>query len=760
MKALSYILICLGAAVGLIEPVQAQGAVRLHPISQVQTRQGIPSASQLVPRVGFGANPAAMDEGGAALNLELKLSRTSSLPVQVEIVATGLAQYGVDYTLDTQTVVFAPGQLSAQVLLTATPDGVTEGVEPIDLTLVQPRLAHLGEGASHRVYLSDVVGSGSSAGGHLNSDDFDRCGNLAPLWSLADPRGDGSAQVVGVGTGQATLNMAAPAGVEHQAWNSLSCPQVLQPLGVGDFEAEVAYTDRPSDGEIYGMLIKQDGGNWIRFDYYNYGGTLYAFAGRTINGRTRQKLNTSVPVSGTGIWMRVSRTGNQYSLRYSNDGVLWTTLTSFNHSFAPVELGPYLGNFGSNPAASMEVDYVFDVESPIHPEDSGLKANPTLAVAVAGSGSTSSNPIGPAHSCGTDVTLTATADPGWVFSAWAGDVTGSQPSIVVTMDGPKDVTAVFVSASSPPVISNVQVVPSHGDAVVTWETDQPATSRVNYGTTAGYGSLVSDGSLVTQHQQVLTGLSEQTVYHFQVVSENGAMDSSQSSDDTFITPAIPVAALVSDDFNGCGGLGPAWSFQDSPAGDGSYGLQGAGTADAQMWMHVPAGSDHQAWMNLNVPRVMQGVADTDFELEAKFDSELTAAYQLQGVLVEQDANHWLRFDLYSDGSGVSYYAGTTNGGGTLEEANGTLNASAPYYLRVGRSGNQWTFEHSSDGSGWTTLASFTQALTVQQVGTYAGNAGGSSAPAFTALVDYVFDTLAPVVPEDGPTTGSGPFTLT
>ncbi|MDT9206630.1 MULTISPECIES: Ig-like domain-containing protein, partial [unclassified Limnospira] len=52
-------------------------------------------------------------------------------------------------------------------------------------------------------------------------------------------------------------------------------------------------------------------------------------------------------------------------------------------------------------------------------------------------------------------------------------------------------------------------------------------------------------------------------------------------------------------------------------------------------------------------------------------------------------------------------------------------------------------------STWTTAGSFTQALQVQQVGLFAGNAGSSSSPTFTSQVDYFFNTAAPIIPEDG-----------
>ena len=49
---------------------------------------------------------------------------------------------------------------------------------------------------------------------------------------------------------------------------------------------------------------------------------------------------------------------------------------------------------------------------------------------------------------------------------------------------------------------------------------------------------------------------------------------------------------------------------------------------------------------------MQSVANTDFEVEVKFDSAPSQAYQEQGLIVDQDADNYLAFEVYSDGSDV------------------------------------------------------------------------------------------------------------
>ena len=45
------------------------------------------------------------------------------------------------------------------------------------------------------------------------------------------------------------------------------------------------------------------------------------------------------------------------------------------------------------------------------------------------------------------VTLTATADAGWSFAEWGGDLSGSDNPVTITMNGDRTVTASFVSTS-------------------------------------------------------------------------------------------------------------------------------------------------------------------------------------------------------------------------------------------------------------------------------------------------------------------------
>lgn len=205
--------------------------------------------------------------------------------------------------------------------------------------------------------------------------------------------------------------------------------------------------------------------------------------------------------------------------------------------------------------------------------------------------------------------------------------------------------------------------------------------------------------------------------------------------------------IFSDDFH-TGSLDTqVWQVVD-PQGDGSVDLVGAGTPDAHLRLSVPAGTDHDAWTDNTSLRVMQPAEDEDLEVEVKFESQPTQAYQSQGLIVQQDPSNYVRFDVYSSGGSLKIFTATFANGSASIYSNDTISLSGTTYLRLGRVGNQWTAQYSSNGTSWATAASFSHSLAVSSVGPFAGNF--SPAPAFTAVVDYFAETSAPIVSEDPP----------
>ncbi len=89
--------------------------------------------------------------------------------------------------------------------------------------------------------------------------------------------------------------------------------------------------------------------------------------------------------------------------------------------------------------------------------------------------------------------------------------------------------------STPPVISGVTVENvTFYSATISWQTDEPASSEVEYGTTTSYSHHVNPGGAVIQHRVTVTGLWPETLYHFRVCSTS-AGGRSCSEDGTFTT---------------------------------------------------------------------------------------------------------------------------------------------------------------------------------------------------------------------------------
>lgn len=98
----------------------------------------------------------------------------------------------------------------------------------------------------------------------------------------------------------------------------------------------------------------------------------------------------------------------------------------------------------------------------------------------------------------------------------------------------------------PPKIGNVHTEASikgsgseaRGQIVVSWTTDEPATSQVAYASGAsggGYTTKTSeDTRLTTEHVVVITGLNPSTIYHLQAISKDKASNETLSSDQSAI----------------------------------------------------------------------------------------------------------------------------------------------------------------------------------------------------------------------------------
>jgi hypothetical protein len=136
------------------------------------------------------------------------------------------------------------------------------------------------------------------------------------------------------------------------------------------------------------------------------------------------------------------------------------------------------------------------------------------------------------------VQLTAVAEPGWRFTAWSGDISTTENPASLIMMGDRNVTAHFEEFidTVPPVISGVQVSANDQQATISWLTDEPAASQVEYGTTPSYElGKVSNNALAMSHSVILSGLSPNTVYNYQIRVTDASGNTAVTQNATFST---------------------------------------------------------------------------------------------------------------------------------------------------------------------------------------------------------------------------------
>ena len=784
--------------------------------------------------------PAAVDDAFSTdLNQALVISVTSGLlgnDTDVESSPLSLADFSQP----------AHGTLvdNGDGTLTYTPDTGFIGTDSFTYT------ASDGTDPSNPAAVSLKVGLPAG----VVSDDFSG-DSLTSEWFLEGPDSSATAGLA-VSGAESYLEIFVPTG-DHDAYGGVNkAVRVMQDAENGDFGAEVKFLSTPSGNiQDQGILVEQDATNWLRFDTYSNNGKTYVYGGVTTDGVTATKFNTVV-AAGSASHLRVERSGDVWTFKYSADGIHWTTAGSYTQVLDVTEIGPFAGNTTGAPSYTAQVDYFFNTAAPIVPEDppntppdavdDALATAPDAALVIttasllANDGDSDGDHVSfagftqPTH--GTlvdngDGTLTYTPNSGFLgvdsFTYTASDgEDGTQATVTVAVADPTStppvavddsvttaedtpvVIAVLANDSDPdsdPLSLQSLTQPGHGtlvdngDGTLTYtpEANFNGADSFTYTVTDGRGQSASatatvtidpvndtpaavDDAFSTDLNQALvisvtSGLlgndtdvesSPLSLADFSqpahgTLVDNGDGTLTYTPDTGFIgtdsftytasdgtDPSNPAlvrlevglpANIFSDDFN-TDSLTSEWSLA-GPAATADLVTVGN---EAYVELSVPQGN-YDAWDVNNTTRLMQAADDENFGIETKFLSIPTQKYQIEGILVQQDANNWLRFDTLNDGNGQRVFAGVTTNG----DSSALINISVPTgtnYLRVERAGDLWTLEYSSDGSNWHIAGSFSHSLTVTETGVFAGSA--DAAPGFTAQVDYFFNTAAPIVPED------------
>ncbi|MCF6336934.1 MAG: hypothetical protein L3J84_03155 [Gammaproteobacteria bacterium] len=576
------------------------------------------------------------------------------------------------------------------------------------------------------------------------SDNFDSTPLNTAKWTFVDPAGD---SLVSISDGQLALSVNG--GVAHDVWTGdNNTARITQMLPDEDFFVEIKFDSTPSQRyQIQGLLIEQDNGRFIRFDFFSDGSNLQVFAASFQSGTPTIRIRDII-ASGNPLYMRVRRISDQWTQEYSYDGAGWQTAGSFTYNLTVNSASLFSGNAGGNaPAYTALVDYYWiDQDIPVDASapqirnvqvavsaneaiitwDTDEPANSSLAYGLSTAydiGSIDNAEMVTSHSA---ILSGLTTDTQYHFQITVTDASDNANSS-------ENQTLTPIVDETPPMISDIQTdnITLSG-ATISWVTDEPATSSIEYGTDPTYGSVVNNASLNLTHNLLLTGFSPGQTVYYRITSVDASGNGAVSAGQSLITLEGdgPAPGALSDEFTG-GTLDlTQWTFID-PVGDSSVNAN-----NGQLALSVGGGISHNVWIGGNdSARVTHTAADQNFFAEIKFDTIPTQRYQLQGLLVEQSETDFVRFDFYSDGNNLKIFAATFQAGQPTVRVNATIASGELLYMRVRRVDDQWTLEYSYNGVDWQTAVTFAHTLSVTSTSLFAGNAG-ENVPAYTALVDY------------------------
>jgi Domain of unknown function (DUF4082)/Bacterial Ig domain len=235
--------------------------------------------------------------------------------------------------------------------------------------------------------------------------------------------------------------------------------------------------------------------------------------------------------------------------------------------------------------------------------------------------------------------------------------------------------------TAPPAISQLTAHPvSTTTQSVSWVTDEPATSRVDYGTSASsLSTSVSDSALTTSHSLTLTGLTPTTSYFLRATSTDTSNNSATSPvatdpPESFTTPAFAATDTAAADFDagtGCSVVehetGPASGEVQLSANRDNEFNDSALPADWQVSAFDPSGTATVGGGALAADGAFASTTAVStpgrsLEFAATFQAE---PFQHVGFTVDFQQPFWAIFSTGSAGTGL--LARTDNNGSVQDD---------------------------------------------------------------------------------------------
>jgi hypothetical protein len=525
-----------------------------------------PSASAVVDSVTLSYADRSIPIDHAPVATGDTASTTQGSPVTVSVLANDTDPDGDSLTV-TAVTSGAKGRaaINPDQTITYTPTGAACGVDSFTYTIgdgrgltatttvginilclagqvSQSTVASFGPVCSTRTdTIISQMGDGEIRLAGIHGDEYAGATLDGSLWTSGTWTGGSYTPVPSGGI----LSIADPNGAYVRSTTSLP---------VSTIEASVRFGALPWQHVGWGSL--DFGGDYAMFSTYNTSTSLFA---RSNDGGGEQQTNLGSIPSGFHRY-RVTRqlaSPAQDVVKYYIDGALVAT-----HTVATLPaMYVYESTFGASP--TLDVDWLW-----VYPD---YRNSGTFQSCAVDGGSSPFNWTTAAWAgnipAASSVQLsTRTSPDGASWSSWSTPLTTSGASItspagryiqyvlqLATSDASQSpvidsVTFETTGAnvdSTPPVVSNIAVSSiTSSSAVISWTTDEPSSSQVQFGPTRAYGqSTTADATLVTSHSQLLTGLSGGTLYNFRVVSLDGSGNEADSANATFTTgaPSLSIA---------------------------------------------------------------------------------------------------------------------------------------------------------------------------------------------------------------------------
>ena len=244
----------------------------------------------------------------------------------------------------------------------------------------------------------------------------------------------------------------------------------------------------------------------------------------------------------------------------------------------------------------------------------------------------------------------------------------------------------LVPAGPPPAPTGLGATPGNGLVNLTWSAVSGATSyTVKRGTAAGgpYGTTFAN---ITTNSYANTGLTNGTTYYYVVSATNGSGEGANSGEASATPNAPPASPWTRQDV---GAVAAAGTLNES---SGTLTMEGSG-AD------IYGTADEFSFAYQNVT----GDATITVRLASL---ENTNVWAKAGVMMRDGTGNNVRYvmALLSPTATNKYrlQARTVAAGSTSSTAS-TGNSAIPAYLRITRSGNNFTGYFSTNGTTWTQL---------------------------------------------------------